>query len=335
LIKGIQLLRAIAALAVVYLHYGFHLQNIGEFGVDIFFVISGFIIAYMVNKSTQGFLLKRLVRVSPLYFIGTLFVILLHAIKPEWFRSAIVNSEAIIKSFLYIPYTIGKSGPILVVGWTLNYEMFFYLVTAFCILIFRKKGLIVPACGFFLGLFVLILHNVSTNSDYLNFFKDGLLPEFIYGLVLYYFWEFYSKRRNKQVDLLLVIMGFGGISFMISCDVMNWFYWVSRSLVNGLPSLVFVNAFLVLEDKISSENAIIKWSLRLGDASYAMYIFHPFIIFLLLRVVYPKLLGDYTNITLEWLKLVFAMLSVCGISILIFRYVDHPINLFFKRVLKK
>ena len=98
-----------------------------------------------------------MVRIVPLYFSMTVLITIVALIKPEWFRSIVVSDEAFMKSILFIPYRIQNSGPLLSLGWTLNYEMFFYLVTALGISLFGgKRGNIISLT--FLLLFILRIH---------------------------------------------------------------------------------------------------------------------------------------------------------------------------------
>ncbi|MDB5286063.1 MAG: acyltransferase 3 [Mucilaginibacter sp.] len=340
MIKGIQLLRAIAALSVVFFHIHFHNMETGRFGVDIFFIISGFIIAYMVNQTTKQFIIKRIARVSPLYFLATFLTVALALTKPQWFNHVIVNTEGLIKSFLYIPYEFKNSGPILSLGWTLNNEMFFYGVMFFCILIFRKKEYLVPACAALLLLFLIVLQSfskdtISAYSYILRFYRNGLLPEFIYGLGLYYFWSYYSSHKIKAVNTLMVIIGFATFMLMIYFDLNKVILSLPRNIYYGIPSLLFVNAFLVLENKINEKNRIIKTGLKIGDASYAMYLFHPFVIYFLLRVVYPKIIGPSTLLIVALSELVFAIILVAVVSVFIYEFVDKPLNKFNKKLIKR
>ena len=146
---SIQYLRAVAALMVVFHHiinakpWLFNpLENYPSLatGVDIFFVISGFIMYVAArNEAPLEFLKKRIIRIVPLYWVATLaFVIVktkLHifSLTPEdWLHIA--------KSLAFIPHhdptNPGKIWPYLIQGWTLNYEMFFYLIFLFYVCLF-------------------------------------------------------------------------------------------------------------------------------------------------------------------------------------------------------
>src|SRR5689334_11959143 len=103
-LNSIQLLRAVAAFGVVYCHYAlyaFPKFATGAFGVDIFFVISGFIIAFVVSKSTENFFIKRIIRVVPLYLVATFITVAAALIFPQWFYNTVISVDAIIKSILF------------------------------------------------------------------------------------------------------------------------------------------------------------------------------------------------------------------------------------------
>ena len=340
MIKGIQLLRAIAALAVVFFHCHFSKLETGMFGVDIFFVISGFIIAYMVNQNTSQFIVKRIIRVFPLYFLATILTMALAFIKPQWFNHVVITIETIIKSFLFIPYEINGSGPILSLGWTLNNEMFFYGVMFLCILTFRQKKFLVPACAALLAILVIVLnlYDKNTISEYsyiLRFFRNGLLPEFIYGLGLYYFWSYFKNEDQKIAKILMVSIGLVALLTMIYLDLTHNLLWLPRNIRYGILSLLFVNAMLLLENKINEKNKHVKLALTLGDASYAMYLFHPFVIYFLMRIVYPKIIGSKPQLGVEIAELIFSLILVSVVSILIYRIIDKPTSKFLKTLINK
>jgi exopolysaccharide production protein ExoZ len=323
----------VAALGVVFSHYNFYGLDTGGFGVDIFFIISGFIIAYMVNKNTHNFMLKRVVRIAPLYYIATGVTLSLALFKPEWFKNVVVNGEAVLKSILYIPYRINNSGPILSLGWTLNNEMFFYLVMFLCITFIKNKKYLVLACGSLIGFFLLSLYFTDTDIYVLNFYKKGLLPEFIFGLALYYFWEIYKSKQTQVFTYVSLILGALSLVFMVYNDLTQEFSFLGRNIARGIPAVLFVNAFLVLENKINEKNVFIKWGLKLGDASYAMYLFHPFMVFFLTRLVYPSTIGKSDFFLIEFSKLMVALIAVCIGSVLIYELLDKPIlNWFRKRI---
>jgi exopolysaccharide production protein ExoZ len=134
-IESIQLLRGICAIFILIYHLSFF--GFGCFAVDIFFIISGFIMMYSTQKDGP-ILKKRLVRVIPLYYIVTILMFVLLSIIPSLSLMASAKIEYLIKSLLFIPYKSVGVGetitvvPLVGVAWTLNLEIYFYILFAIC-----------------------------------------------------------------------------------------------------------------------------------------------------------------------------------------------------------
>lgn len=332
MINSIQILRAFAAFAVFFSHYALFKIHIGSFGVDIFFIISGFIIALVVNKTTKHFLIKRIIRVSPLYIIATFVTIFLALLKPSWFKSVIVNTEAVLKSLLYIPYRIKNSGPILSLGWTLNFEMLFYLAMFLCICILKNKKYLITACSVLLIVFLILLNLDSYEYYPFKFYKNGLLPEFIYGLFSYYLWEVLNKfKKRSSFRMLFIVMGFLSLLFLIYNGSTNQFNFLSRNIRTGIPCLFLVFAFMSIEPYLKNDNKIVKWLTLVGESSYAMYLFHPFILFGFTRLIFPYIFDDYNSVLIEIIKFILVSVVLIIVSILIYKFLDKPLNEYLRR----
>jgi peptidoglycan/LPS O-acetylase OafA/YrhL len=163
----------------------YNFPSTGAFGVDIFFIISGFIIAYMVSENTENFLVKRIIRIAPLYVLATIAMTMTVAFFPNLIRSTTISLSGFIKSILFIPGPENRGQPILGQGWTLNYEIFFYLVMFLCILMVKNKKYLSIACISVLVFIMAILNLLKPENYILNYYKNGLFPEFIYGMILY------------------------------------------------------------------------------------------------------------------------------------------------------
>src|SRR5215475_10218712 len=147
---NLHLLRALAALAVVYYHTtseaGLNLSPaIGSHAVDVFFVISGFIIARSAAGSSKRFLLRRIIRIAPLYWIATLVVFGLALSRPQILHNTRADYRQLLCSLLFIPYDTPQAGtlPTLILGWSLNYEMYFYLVFAIALAAVPRRASLV------------------------------------------------------------------------------------------------------------------------------------------------------------------------------------------------
>src|ERR1700748_1111292 len=144
MLPNLQVLRAVAAYLVVLVHlsellpqnsFAELLRSRGYGGVDIFFAISGFIMVYTTSAkrtSAGTFLLNRLKRIAPLYYLVTLIVFALALVLRSLFESASTDLVPLLKSLAFLPFekTPGHIYPVYYLGWTLNYEIFFYAIFA-------------------------------------------------------------------------------------------------------------------------------------------------------------------------------------------------------------
>ena len=272
-INNVHILRAFAAFLVVLFHVdlnviqnGFSepalhkIFNIGNSGVDIFFVISGFVM--MVSNwekkiSILDFLRRRLVRILPLYLILTLTYYSIAVITPFLIPNINVNFSWFLSSVTFTTAIFGYKSPILGQGWTLEYEMLFYLVFSVS-LVFKNnsKKLIFVSCLVFLG----VLFGIST-----------LFFEFALGMLAGYLFK--EKHFTGKQGLLLSLMGISLI-FSNSLDI---FLEIDRVLIYGIPSFMLI---LGLSSIKQSSNIILR---KLGDSSYSLYLSQFFIIPLIFK----------------------------------------------------
>jgi len=198
---SLQILRACAAWFVMFHHYSQVYRDLeaitflerlftyyGALGVDIFFVLSGFIMALSLNhrpKTAGGFAWDRIIRIVPAYWIAT--AVLLCALQlPLWEYVSFLTQwgwQELIYSMLFVPHQ-HQSGigiiPILTVGWTLNYEMFFYALLALSLLISTKRAVLV-ALTVVLALPLIGWTGVNVGPIAGSF----LLYEFTFGLLIF------------------------------------------------------------------------------------------------------------------------------------------------------
>src|SRR5262249_55839896 len=156
---------AVAALLVVFNHSrqfaGFESAidtTVGHAGVDIFFVISGFVMAVTAGRANYPagvFLQRRIIRIVPLYWAATFFTAGLLLIAPGLFRDNVVTLKHFLLSLFFIPHVSPDSAhdlsPLIKIGWTLNFEMFFYVVFA-ALAKFRLEAKIAAMTAIFLSL---------------------------------------------------------------------------------------------------------------------------------------------------------------------------------------
>lgn len=278
MIYSIQYLRGIASLLVLLAHVSVKGQQYGEgvwgywgiglIGVDLFFVISGFIISLVIDRGEKDpfvFAKKRFFRVMPLYWALSFCALLVYLIMPE--RVNVSGSYTDIwASFLLLP----SQGYLLIQnGWTLSYEMFFYLIF-FIVLLLPVKRVFITTSVFLLA--IAALGQIKTSNLYFNFFTDSIILEFFAGLLVYQLWKSYKIPRS--VSALLILLG---MSWLISQEL-GWFEIGARSrFVNvGIPVSLLVVGVLRFEESLKKHPS--KILMMLGNSSYSLYLSHPFVL---------------------------------------------------------
>ncbi len=145
---GLQVLRVMAAVLVLITHSGFYVSErldhsfkyweTGAAGVDLFFVISGFVMVYSSVKligDRRGWLVfsqRRIIRIVPMYWLATTVKLVVMVLAGEFVLHARFSLLDTSMSYLFLPTrnSDGNLFPLLGVGWTLNFEMLFYLLFA-------------------------------------------------------------------------------------------------------------------------------------------------------------------------------------------------------------
>ena len=292
MLYNLHIMRVIAALGVVYFHItstsGLNLEwDVGSRGVDVFFVISGFIIAYIGTKSPEHFLRRRLIRVVPFYWAATIVVFAAAFVAPHLFRSTTADIRHLLSSLAFIPRlntATDEMMPTLVLGWSLNFEMFFYLLFSLSLRISPARA---PAtCIAIILSFVLLMHSITSTSDMLNFYGRPIVLEFCYGIVAFYAFRWFDERkeaiaRTGSFKWLLVATFVGALVALVVLE--KYAKDRPRYLVAGIPSFFAVLSALLLE-RIYAIRSTNKLVYLLGEASYIIYLVHPYIIFAVLRL---------------------------------------------------
>jgi exopolysaccharide production protein ExoZ len=263
-LRSIQVLRAIAALAVVFFHLSPSAWTLGAAGVDLFFVISGCIMGTVGLKDDPGrFMAKRVIRIVPLYWAVT-FAMCAASLVPGLFATFSFDLPRLLTSLFFIPFEDpqGKILPLVVVGWTLNYEMFFYLLFALGLRLGRPVMLPLAIIG---GLTAAgwILEPQGTLS---RFYTSTLLVEFAFGLLI-------SRAVFFRSGLLggaLALAGFACLlSWGLGSDTPDW-----RVLYWGVPAAAIVAGFVAIERAGAFPALALRPLEKLGDASYSLYLTH-------------------------------------------------------------
>lgn len=324
---NLQVLRAVAALLVVYYHFSIsrHIELrpfFGGFGVDLFFVISGFIIAYSAGSSAADFFVRRLIRIAPIYWVCTLFWAAVVLAAPQLTNES-VSLPRLIRSLFFIP-----DDPVLTRGWTLNYEMYFYLMFAVGMFLSRKWA---PAiCA---ALIIVVTASVALaepESNRLAFYGKVIVLEFLLGSAAFYIWR--HTATSPQIVSSIQrwrwpLFGWS-VALLVWCAVAQAISLPHKHFLIGLPCFLIILLMILIESYggISVRNRVIK---ELGDASYSMYLVHPFVLLPLQRFVYPDSAG--LSVSQKIGLFLCAALLVCVVSVLVYRLVERPLTRFLTR----
>lgn len=229
MIRQVQYLRGIAAMMVVWHHSMgqvaatkdfIRVPEFGVYGVDLFFMISGFIMLVTTwDKSItpMEFIGHRIRRVVPLYWAATLVMVAAAVIAPAQFKTLQFDAVSLFKSLFFIPYYSPGDiypHPLLVPGWTLNYEMFFYALFAATLLVGRNWR--VPIMVGTLSALVIAGYALHPNSAALQVYTNHMLLEFGAGMVIGRIWVMKKRARRDGGHPMLLALGDASYSIYLS-----------------------------------------------------------------------------------------------------------------------
>jgi len=273
-LENLQTARALAALVVVGYHIG--VLPFGECGVDVFFVISGFIMSHVAPREGNDFLRKRLIRIIPLYWLSTVGVYAIAIVRPWWLNTTTAHVSYLAKSLLFIPYIKdnGHWGPLNLNGWTLEYEMLFYLVVASALVLVKARYATIVAASV-LATFCVLAGNVGSSVPTISYLGRPLLLEFGFGVVCYWIVDAGALvGLERSILACLAVTAAAAMPFYFYAQgVPDEF---GRVWAYGLPSFLLIASIIALEEKgWSSNSALLR---KLGAASYSIYLLHPYVI---------------------------------------------------------
>jgi peptidoglycan/LPS O-acetylase OafA/YrhL len=311
----VQALRAVAALCVI----GTHIPALdrGAFGVDLFFVISGFIVCHVAAADPGQFMLKRIFRVVPLYWLCTIALFGLALAAPELVGATRGDASELLKSLFFVPFTKGNGNvhPLLYLGWTLNYEIVFYGLFALALALAPRRPHLL-AVSILLALFA-IGRVVHFDHVALSFWTAPIVIEFVFGIAVYHVWRSGVPARLPTLAAIALALGAWLLMAALQADD------TTRPWLWGLPACVLLLATLSLERRWKVPAL---W-LLIGNASYSLYLTHAYVIQALQKKVMPLDAFTPTKVAL----MVLAVVLCCALAAACFRWIERPSNLKLRR----
>lgn len=292
-------------------------------GVDVFFVISGFIMwvtTWRDDVTPAAFLRRRLTRIVPLYWTLTLAAALAAFLRHGLGGDLGLDLTHLVKSLLFWPAENPMSKdmePVLVPGWTLNYEMFFYALFALALALRADRR--VPVLVLVLaGLAAAHVFAPAGNSVF-GFYTQGIILEFGFGVLI---GRAYTKGLRIRPALALAAMCLGVLGIVASTWVLT-----SRVLSLGVAAaLIVFGAAMYERARAVPRHATLH---LLGDASYSIYLAHGFVLGALAKAWQMLDWGDT-----GWRGLAFVpcgLLAAAVVGVALFRWVERPFMRLFRR----
>ena len=339
-LKSVQVLRALAAICVVVVHSGSEKVTLlggegwpgknfllGAASVDLFFIISGFVMVYSSEsmfgrpEGPRRFYLRRLLRVVPLYWTFTtaliLYIYAAHGAK-LW---EIYSPMSLIASFLFWPYPRldGLAFPVHLLGWTLIYEMFFYTLFAVGVWLPRRAVVAVMCVGFTALVVYGRYHALPLPFSY---WANLIIIDFCYGMIIALIYREGFRLSPAAAWALGIAACVGYAAAAVPEGEWRILFW-------GLPGSALFAA-CVLSTKTWHPGPVGRFFALLGDASYSLYLLHPLIFPVVRWTVGPFFIG--TN--LGWLYSLIGCVAAVGASIVCYLVYEHPITRTLQRRLR-
>ena len=307
---------------VAVLHIGFD----GSFGVRIFFVISGLLMVWIAHdrfgslRNVGRFFIDRVTRIAPLYWSATT----VQALFLAWAASrkdpaalANLSLENFLRSLFFIPYLneSGKHRPLLEQGWTLNYEMFFYILFGLSLAFPRALGFSL-SLGLLLGLY---LWGIGTPIpiEWLSLLSSDMLLDFGAGMLLGHITAPskcpLDQRRTLPFQNSLILLLVGTCSMVLDSGFGGGWCLSSTAAVTAVALCAFFQN--------AGESRLQALLVQLGNASYSLYLTHGFAL-LAVGIFWRKVFGGDAL----WLYFAICTMSAVSLSWLCWKYFEVPIT---------
>lgn len=262
-------------------------------------------IQHRKNRTPVQFLKDRIERIAPLYWFLTLSMAVLLIILPSAFGERTFDLVFLVKSLFFVNF-LSNLEPLLYVGWTLEYEMLFYLIFALSLFAKNEKASLL-ICATALSFLVML----GLNS---------IIIEFIFGMIIGYVFNNHKIQINNLICIAMIILGFGFLTI-------NWNSDLSRSITWGIPSVLIFLGFLLskpLKNKVFQS---------LGNASYSIYLVQVFSIPIFYKII-DKLAPDFSYSAEIYIILCLIFTVIAGVALHLI--IEKPLNyLIVKKTLPK
>lgn len=293
-----------------------------RFGVEIFFIISGFVITHVVGDArfdAKHFLIRRIWRVAPLYWLTTLLVAAMAVMMPQIFLTTAFDLSYFLKSLFFIPDPLPGTHdwrPLFKLGWTLNYEIFFYAAMAslfWCNSMVRRAQLLT----LFLSLLVALAF-VLPPRTFITYYANLNLIPFIVGIWFAVAWrKGIFDRAPAWISPGLALMSVVITLTFYSLPPIEAKRHLTGHVIMMTAAALITLTTLSLEHRVRASHV----SIWLGDISYSLYLTHMFVIGLGWAIVNRLHLAPLL-LPVGVLAMIFMSLAVAQVS---YMWVERPL----------
>ena len=344
MLDSLQLLRGLAALLITAKHALYEVSMVYPdnfvvpvyrdytLAIDVFFVLSGFIMAYTTAgkngaSDAKDFILRRILRIVPNYWFYTFLLLGVALVIPQVLDTAVFEPEGFIKSLLFLPYMNPASDvqPFLAVGWSLNYEMYFY--TVFAVFLLLPARWMLPAMSvYFLGSVYLLPHILPEGVGR-DFYTRPIVLEFWAGAVMG--WLFLRGVRLPAVMLWpAAILATFVAAWVFVPDLFEALSGMDYP--RGIAAVVIVGC-LILPKGAEFVRAP-RFFTFMGDSSYTIYLSHAFFIGAVTQ--FAMLIG-FDSLIHPWLMFVAVMVACVIGGGIFYIWIEKPMTNHLKDVVKR
>lgn len=319
------LLFHVSAMSNKYFHYDFlGVSQIGRSGgVDYFFVLTGFLMAFLygdqigTRANVTSFLVKRLIRIYPLYWLITLVVLPVYFLFPHFGYGYETQKDTIFKSLLLLPQS---HGPILPVAWSLSYFVLFYFMTALLMRIPKRWAIGIGVAWIAVSI-CNVLHVPIIGPDvqrhpYLSFLFNEAILEFAVGAGV----ANLLKRRSFRHTYSFLASGLAGFLFIW---LNNKFLWLPFHdyLWYVIPSALLLSGVM----SVKEDGPLPKWILalsKLGDASFSILLTHLLFVSILMKLLKASHAAYHIGFLSDALFVIICTIPLCR---LVYEKVEKPL----------
>lgn len=334
-LRGLAAMLVLASHALLYPLVGEHLAfgRLGWMGVILFFVISGFIMVVVTGESrfsARDFLRRRFIRIVPMYWGATLIAAALALAAPQLFKTTVYDTGQLILSLLFIPFYNPVSHgihPLYKLGWTLNYEVFFYVCFALLAFLSARQRVIWLTIAF-TGLALVGLVSKPTTAIgqfYTSFMPLAFCAGAWIGLATL------EGRLHRLPMPQLVAVGLLGAAGLFEGFVYDQGLMEDGVAFVGLA--IFASVLVLLAVRLEDAIPRIKLLELIGDGSYSIYLVHIYEVAILAGLAFRLL--DPADLWADYFVAGVALVAGTGAGILVYRLVELPVLRLFNQLLGK